>query len=103
LTLYRAKASGKGCSVLFRPEFLTAEHRRRRFERDLEIAVRQQQFILHYQPRYNAGSGHLIGCEALVRWAHPERGLLLPAEFIEMLVKSPLSVTLGTAAAAAAN
>ncbi|KJV25399.1 bifunctional diguanylate cyclase/phosphodiesterase [Pantoea sp. SM3] len=95
LALYRAKASGKGCSVLFRPEFLAAEQRRRRFERELETAVRQQQFILHFQPRYDAGSGRLIGCEALVRWAHPARGLLLPAEFIEMLVKSPLSVTLG--------
>lgn len=95
LALYRAKASGKGCSVLFRPEFLAAEQRRRRFERELETAVRQQQFILHYQPRYDAGSGRLLGCEALVRWQHPARGLLLPADFIEMLVKSPLSVTLG--------
>lgn len=95
LALYRAKASGKGCSVLFRPEFLAAEQRRRRFERELETAVRQQQFILHYQPRYDAGSGRLLGCEALVRWQHPARGLLLPADFIEMLIKSPLSVTLG--------
>ncbi|NIG22426.1 EAL domain-containing protein, partial [Pantoea sp. Al-1710] len=95
LALYRAKASGKGCSVLFRPEYLVAEQRRRRFERELETAVRQDQFILHYQPRYDAGSGRLLGCEALVRWQHPARGLLLPADFIEMLVKSPLSVTLG--------
>ncbi|MDF7651014.1 EAL domain-containing protein [Erwiniaceae bacterium L1_54_3] len=95
LALYRAKASGKGCSVLFRPEYLAAEQRRRRFERELETAVRQQQFILHYQPRYDAGTGRLLGCEALVRWQHPARGLLLPADFIEMLVKSPLSVTLG--------
>ncbi|PJZ04114.1 bifunctional diguanylate cyclase/phosphodiesterase [Pantoea rodasii] len=95
LALYQAKASGKGRSVLFRPEFLEAEQRRRRFERELETAVRQQQFILHYQPRYDADSGRLLGCEALVRWQHPARGLLLPAEFIEMLVKSPLSVTLG--------
>lgn len=95
LALYRAKASGKGCSVLFRPEFLAAEQRRRRFERELETAVRQQQFILHYQPRYDAVNGRLIGCEALVRWQHPARGLLLPEEFIGMLVKSPLSVTLG--------
>ena len=95
LALYRAKASGKGCSILFRPEFLEAEQRRRRFERELENAVHQQQFILYYQPRYDAGSGHLLGCEALVRWQHPARGLLLPSEFLEMLIKSPLSVTLG--------
>ena len=95
LALYRAKASGKGCSVLFRTAFREAEQRRRRFERELETAVRQQQFILHYQPRYDAGNGRLLGCEALLRWQHPARGLLLPADFIEMLVKSPLSVTLG--------
>ncbi|MBK5017109.1 EAL domain-containing protein [Pantoea sp. S62] len=95
LALYRAKASGKGRSVLFRPAFREAEQRRRRFERELETAVRQQQFILHYQPRYDAGSGRLLGCEALVRWQHPTRGLLLPAEFTGMLVKSPLSVVLG--------
>lgn len=95
LALYRAKASGKGCSVLFLPAFREAEQRRRRFERELETAVHQQQFILYYQPRYDARSGRLTGCEALVRWQHPARGLLLPTEFIGMLEKSPLSVRLG--------
>lgn len=95
LALYRAKASGKGCSMLFMPAFREAEQQRRRFERELETAVRQQQFTLYYQPRYDVESGKLIGCETLVRWQHPTRGLLLPAEFIGMLVKSPLSVTLG--------
>lgn len=95
LALYRAKASGKGCSILFRPAFREAEQQRRRFERELESAVRQQQFTLYYQPRYDVESGKLTGCETLVRWQHPTRGLLLPADFIAMLVKSPLSVTLG--------
>jgi len=95
LALYRAKASGKGCSMLFMPAFREAEQQQRRFERELETAVRQQQFTLYYQPRYDVESGKLIGCETLVRWQHPTRGLLLPAEFIGMLVKSPLSVTLG--------
>ncbi|MFJ5162228.1 putative bifunctional diguanylate cyclase/phosphodiesterase [Pantoea sp. NPDC088449] len=95
LALYRAKASGKGCCVLFLQAFREAEQQRRRFERELEAAVRQQQFVLYYQPRYDVQSGGLIACEALLRWQHPTRGLLLPAEFISMLVKSPLSVTLG--------
>ncbi len=95
LALYRAKASGKGCSMLFMPAFREAEQQQRRLERELETAVRQQQFTLYYQPRYDVESGKLIGCETLVRWQHPTRGLLLPAEFIGMLVKSPLSVTLG--------
>lgn len=96
LALYRAKASGKGQSVLFKSEFREAELGRRRFERELEAAVRQQQFVLHYQPRFDAQNGELIGCEALVRWMHPARGLLFPADFIDMLIKSPLSITLGT-------
>ncbi|WP_285797970.1 EAL domain-containing protein, partial [Pantoea sp. QMID4] len=95
LALYRAKASGKGCSILFMPAFREAEQQRRRFERELETAVRQQQFTLYYQPRFDVESGKLAGCETLVRWQHPTRGLLLPADFIGMLVKSPLSVTLG--------
>ncbi|WHS99284.1 MAG: GGDEF: diguanylate cyclase (GGDEF) domain protein [Pantoea stewartii] len=95
LALYRAKARGKGQSVLFQPEFREAEQGRRRFERELEAAVRQHQFVLHYQPRFNGADGTLIGCEALVRWMHPARGILFPAEFIDMLIKSPLSVKLG--------
>lgn len=95
LALYRAKASGKGRSVHFRPAFREAEQQRRRLEHELETAVRQQQFLLHYQPRYDAGSGRIVGCEALLRWQHPVRGLLMPAGFTDMLVKSPLSVVLG--------
>ena len=57
LALYRAKASGKGCSMLFMPAFREAEQQRRRFERELETAARPQQFNLYYQPRYDAESG----------------------------------------------
>ena len=95
LALYRAKAAGKGQSVLFMPAFREAEQQRRHFESELEAAVRQHQFVLFYQPRYAVKTGEMIGCEALVRWQHPTRGLLLPADFLRLLVKNPLSVTLG--------
>ncbi|CAK6500172.1 hypothetical protein PANPA_00097 (plasmid) [Pantoea sp. Nvir] len=95
LALYRAKAAGKGCSVLFLPGFLEADQQRRRFEHELEMAVRQQQFVLFYQPQFDAVSGKLTGCEALLRWQHPARGLLLPGAFINILMKSSLSLTLG--------
>lgn len=95
LALYQAKAAGKGCSVEFVPAFLEAEHQRRRFERELEVAVRQHQFVLYYQPQFDATSHALTGCEALLRWQHPTRGLLLPEAFIGMLMKSSLSITLG--------
>nr|WP_255474544.1 EAL domain-containing protein [Pantoea sp. M_9] len=95
LALYQAKAAGKGCSVQFLPVFREAEQQRRRLERELEVAVRQQQFVLFYQPQYCAQSDDLIGCEALLRWQHPVRGLLLPDAFMGMLMKSSLSITLG--------
>lgn len=95
LALYRAKADGKGRSVLFEHTFREAALHRRRFERELETAVRQQQFVLFYQPQYSVTDNRLTGCEALLRWKHPARGLLMPSEFIGMLVKSPLSVMLG--------
>ena len=59
------------------------------------MAVRQQQFVLFYQPQFDAVSGKLTGCEALLRWQHPARGLLLPGAFINILMKSSLSLTLG--------
>lgn len=95
LALYRAKAAGKGCSVQFQPLFLEVDQQRRRFEHELEVAVRQQQFVLFYQPQFDAVSDQLIGCEALLRWHHPVRGLLLPGAFLNMLMKSSLSITLG--------
>lgn len=95
LALYRAKGRGKGQYVLFMQAFREEELNRRRFERELETAVREHQFVLHYQPRYSSTGASIIGCEALVRWQHPVRGLLLPAQFIDLLIKIPLSVTLG--------
>jgi EAL domain-containing protein (putative c-di-GMP-specific phosphodiesterase class I) len=61
-------------------------------ESDLREAVRLQQFELHYQPQIRISNGELIGMEALVRWAHPERGLLSPADFIPAAEKNGLIV-----------
>ncbi len=61
-------------------------------EADLHEAVRRGQFQLHYQPQVRISTGEIVGMEALVRWAHPERGLLSPVEFIPMAEKNGLIV-----------
>jgi EAL domain-containing protein (putative c-di-GMP-specific phosphodiesterase class I) len=61
-------------------------------ESDLREAVRRQQFEVHYQPQVRTSNGEVIGMEALVRWAHPERGLLSPADFIPAAEKNGLIV-----------
>ena len=74
LALYQAKAAGKGCSVQFLPAFPEAEQQRRCFERELEVAVRQHQFVLFYQPQFDAVSHALTGCEALLRCSRTSCG-----------------------------
>ncbi len=80
--MYRAKETGRGCYVLY--DEAVADTAGERFE--LETALREgrleQGLELHYQPIVRSGSGEIVGAEALVRWNHPERGLLAPAEFL---------------------
>ena len=82
LALYRAKAQGRGQYRFFEPAMDDEAQARRRLERDLRQALEQGDFVLHYQPQLDLASGRLVGAEALVRWNHPERGLVPPGEFI---------------------
>ncbi|GAB3102029.1 sensor domain-containing protein [Lysobacter terrae] len=69
--------------------------RRLELEHELRAAIENQQFVLHYQPKFNATNQLLIGAEALLRWRHPERGTLAPGEFISVLEESTLIVRAG--------
>jgi EAL domain-containing protein (putative c-di-GMP-specific phosphodiesterase class I) len=80
--MYAAKSDGKGRCRVFEGRLSEAFHQRYRNERDLRVALRENQFELHYQPRVDAATGALRSAEALVRWRHPQRGLLLPGAFI---------------------
>lgn len=88
--MYRAKAAGKAGFALF-DEAMHAEARRR-FE--IEVAMRagidREEFEVYFQPIVELASGAVVGCEALLRWRHPQRGLLLPAEFLQVAEESGL-------------
>ena len=82
--MYKAKSSGKNCCVSFRPRMRHAAHARLQLEMDLASAIHGGRLRVHYQPIFNLTHGDMCGMEALVRWQHPERGLLPPGEFLPL-------------------
>ena len=95
IALYEAKAAGKDCVVAFRPEMHTAVQDRHLLESDLRDALRLGQFFLVYQPIFNLASGQTVGVEALLRWHHPERGVVHPSAFIPILEDSGMITDVG--------
>lgn len=82
IALYRAKNDGRGTFRFFEAAMDATLRERQALEKELRRAVEREEFELHYQPLINAGSAEVTGFEALVRWRHPERGLLPPSDFI---------------------
>jgi diguanylate cyclase (GGDEF)-like protein len=82
--MYAAKGSGKGHAEVFQPEMLRAARRRIRIENELLEALEKGEFEAHYQPIVDLSSRHLVGVEALMRWRHPTRGLVMPSAFIAL-------------------
>ncbi len=93
--MYAAKHAGKGCYAFYSPELTTAAQQRMAIEQELRSAVRNGDFELHYQPQIDLNSGRMVGVEALVRWKHPERGLISPGEFISVVERIGLVEELG--------
>ena len=95
LALYRAKLDGRGTFRFFEPEMDERVQARRRLELDLRRAVAAQEFELVYQPQKNLETDQILGCEALIRWRHPERGIVSPAEFIPLAEEIGLIGSIG--------
>jgi diguanylate cyclase (GGDEF)-like protein len=95
LALNRAKASGPGRVTVFAPTMRAEVTARRLTVLELHRAADKGEFVLHYQPQVDLRSGELRGAEALMRWRHPTRGLLLPASFLSALEAGPLASRVG--------
>jgi diguanylate cyclase (GGDEF)-like protein len=95
VALYRAKTDGRGTWRFFEPEMDARLQARRALELDLREGLNQNQFEVFYQPLYDLDKDRFSGCEALVRWRHPMRGLVPPDQFVSIAEEIGLITTLG--------
>jgi diguanylate cyclase (GGDEF)-like protein len=95
VAMYRAKADGKNRIVSFEPAMQARVARRLRLETELRRSVDNGDFVLHYQPLVDLETLEVVGAEALLRWRHPERGLLLPTAFVDIAEDTGLILPLG--------
>ncbi len=95
LALYKAKTDGRGISRVYEPQMSLQIMLRREVERDLRQALAKDQLVIHYQPLMELEHGLEVGFEALLRWNHPEKGMISPADFIPIAESSGMIVPIG--------
>ena len=95
MALYRAKADGRGTYRFFEPEMDARAQERRALELDMRAALVRGEFELYYQPIHQLDGGHILAFEALARWNHPKRGMIMPDDFIPLAEQTGLIVPLG--------
>lgn len=95
IAMYSAKAAGRANFQFFVPEMNVRAFQRMMLENALRRGMERHELVLHYQPQVDARDQRIIGCEALVRWQHPEMGLVPPAHFIPVAEDSGLIIPLG--------
>ncbi len=94
IAMYRAKEKGS-CHEIFNPGMHAEMRHRLQIENDLRHAIEQKEFLVYYQPIISLQTGELVGFEALIRWQHPERGLVSPIQFIPVAEDTGLIVAIG--------
>ncbi len=95
IAMYRAKALGKACHEVFDTEMHNQAMLQMQLENDLRRAVEREEFVVYYQPIVSLTTGRLTGFEALVRWMHPERGMISPGDFIPIAEETGLILPMG--------
>jgi len=95
IAMYNAKAAGKARFVLFQPHMQEQLHDRLLLEQDIDLALARNEFFVEFQPVVDLTQRELLGVEALVRWKHPQRGLVMPGAFISIAEESGRIVELG--------
>jgi diguanylate cyclase (GGDEF)-like protein/PAS domain S-box-containing protein len=95
VAMYEAKQHGRNSYQSFRKDMNTRLAKKRLLEADLRSALGRNEFVLHYQPKINLQTGQVTGMEVLIRWQHPERGMLLPETFVPIAEECGLILSVG--------
>ncbi len=93
--MYRAKAKGRNASQFFTPEMDKEAQKRRELENALYVALENNEFVVNYQPIVSAETGQVTNCEALIRWSHPQKGIISPTDFIPLAEEVGLILPIG--------
>ncbi len=93
--MYQAKLVGKNCYRLFNAELDQQQSIKQKRLEEIKQALENEEFRLFYQPKVNMATGKVYGAEALIRWRHPEKGIIPPVDFLPVIEETPLEIQLG--------
>lgn len=93
--MYHAKALGRNGYCFFEVSMNEDAQKQLQLFHDLRLALSRQELVLYYQPKFDAKNGDMLGAEALIRWQHPIRGLMLPGDFIPLAERIGLILAIG--------